>query len=128
MLGGLNLIRQLYPKMTDRIYRERLEQMIPNNYGQVIVLDQGNLIGLSGYWINTRLYCGKYIDIDNVIIDQAYRSKGIGKLLMDHLQQKGKSMGCRFSVLDAYVENFGAHRFYFREGFTVRGFHFLKRL
>jgi len=31
-------------------------------------------------------------------------------------------------MLDAYVENFKAHRFYYRHGFHARGFHYLKRL
>ena len=31
-------------------------------------------------------------------------------------------------MLDAYVENFKAHKFYYREGFIARGFHYLKKL
>lgn len=128
MVDGYELITQLYPKMTIETYRERLEQMLPNSYGQAIVRDGKKVVGLSGYWLNTRLWSGKYIDLDNVIVDEAYRSKGIGKLLMDHLVEKAKTLGCRIAVLDAYVENRGAHHFYYREGFAIRGFHFVKKI
>lgn len=128
MSEGYELITQLYPKMTLETYRERLVQMLPNSYGQAIVRDGRRVVGLSGYWINTRLWSGKYIDLDNVIVDEAYRSKGIGKLLMDHLVEKAKKLGCRIAVLDAYVENQGAHHFYYREGFAIRGFHFVKKI
>ena len=36
--------------------------------------------------------------------------------------------GCAMMMLDAYKENDKAHAFYEREGFTRRGYHFLKRL
>jgi hypothetical protein len=37
-------------------------------------------------------------------------------------------MGCKTAMLDAYIGNEAGHRFYEREGFSKRGFHFLKTL
>ena len=128
MLEHLSLIQQMYPKMTADSYAERLEDMIPLSYKQVAVFENEICIAISGYWVLTRLYCGKYIDVDNFIVDEAYRSKGVGKIMLNWMEEEGKRQGCRFSILDAYVENFNAHKFYFRHGYTVRGYHFLKRL
>ena len=94
----------------------------------VIVEKSKKIIGLSGFWIGTKLYCDKYLEPDNVVIDKAYRSMGIGKLLMDWLVEEGKRNNCKMIMLDAYVENFSGHRFYYREGFIARGHHFLKNI
>ena len=42
--------------------------------------------------------------------------------------KKAKQLGCKFIVLDAFVDNRDAHRFYFCDGYVIRGFHFLKSL
>lgn len=128
MLPYLHLLQHMYPELTGAEYQRLLQDMIPNKYAQIVVLDEDKLVGLSGYRINTRLYCGKYLDIDNFIIEPAYRNKGIGKLMLDHLEAKALELGCTHAVLDAYVENHRAHRFYFREGYIIRGHHFLKKL
>lgn len=92
------------------------------------VFDGKKCIGISGFWIATKLYSDKYIEPDNVVIDKNYRSKGVGKKLFKWLEKEGKCNGCKTIMLDAYVENFSGHKFYWREGYTARGFHFLKRL
>jgi GNAT superfamily N-acetyltransferase len=74
------------------------------------------------------LWCGKYIELDNVVVDPSYRSKGIGKLMSDFLEKKALEMKCTILVLDAYTNNFGAHRFYYNQGYGPKGFHFVKVL
>ena len=65
---------------------------------------------------------------DNVVVDEAYRSKGVGKLLMTWMYAEAKKLKCTTIILDAYVENGFGHKFYFREGFVIKGFHFLKKI
>lgn len=128
MLPHYDLLLQLNPNVGRKSYESMLKEMIPKGYGMVLVMAGDKCIGLSGYWINTMLWCGKYIEMDNVIIDKNYRSKGIGKLLLDWITEKGKKEGCKSIGLDAYVENKGAHKFYLREGFIIKGFHFIKEI
>ena len=128
MLGYHAFIQHLYPKLSLTQYEKLLKEMQPHNYKQVVVLENNNAVGLAGYWINTRLWCGKYIDADNVVVHPDYRSKGIGKLLMHEIEKEGIKQGCNISVLDVYVDNFKAHKFYYREGYIARGYHFLKPL
>lgn len=128
MLPHYDLIKQLSPQLTLETYESLLKQMIPNNYFQAAVYDNEKCIAVSGYWICTKLYSGKYIEIDNFIVAADYRSKGVGKLLVEWMLAEGKQHGCEVAMLDAYVENFTAHRFYYKEGFVARGFHYLKKL
>ncbi|RPD39411.1 GNAT family N-acetyltransferase [Chitinophaga barathri] len=122
------LLQQLNPKLQQNDYETMLPDMIRNGYRQVVVLENGAVTGMSGFWINTKLYCGKYIEMDNVVTDAAHRNKGIGKILCDWITQKGRAEGCKHILLDAYVINRDAHRFYFREGFFIEGFHMNKKI
>ncbi len=128
MVKTLDLIKELTPDVTYDSYWEMLGEMLPHNYRQVAVYDENTLIGVSGYWIATKIYCGKYIEIDNLVVAKKYRSKNIGKLLVDWMLDETRRSDCKTALLDAYVENFKAHKFYYREGFVARGFHYLKKL
>jgi GNAT superfamily N-acetyltransferase len=128
MLPHYNLIVQLSPQLTFESYEALLKQMVPNNYFQAAAYDDETCIAVSGYWICTKLYSGKYIEIDNFIVDEGYRSKEVGKQLLKWMLEEGKLQGCKTAMLDAYVENFKAHRFYYKEGFVARGFHYLKKI
>ena len=72
------------------------------------------------------MWCGKYLELDNVIVSKEYRSKGVGKILSDFLDKKAHLNNCTILVLDAYTSNFKAHRFYYNQGFSPKGFHFVK--
>jgi len=128
MLTQFPLIQQLQPKLIFEEYKTMLPEMIRYGYFQVGVFENEKCIGLSGIWISTKLYSEKYLEMDNVIIDEKYRSKGIGKLLTDWCINKAKENNCKRVMLDAYLENEKAHLFYEREGFVKKGFHFIKAL
>lgn len=128
MLPSLPLIRQLTSEVTEDKYHDMLKEMVPHNYFQVVVYEGDKLVAVSGYWLATKIYCGKYIEIDNFVVDEAYRSKDIGKMLVDWVLEEGKRNDCQTALLDAYVENFKAHKFYYKQGFIARGFHYLKKI
>lgn len=128
MLDQLHLLQQLTTGITRSKYSEMLDTMLANGYRQVGAFENRQCVGISGFWINTKIYSDKYVELDNVIIDEKHRSKKIGQLLCDWIINEAKRKGCKTAMLDAYVENKDAHRFYFREGFVIRGFHFLKSI
>jgi len=129
MLAQHHLILQLNPLLNLTRYEELLRQMLPNGYRMVGVFDEaGSCAGLSGFWINTKLYSGKYLEVDNFVVDNAYRSQGLGKLLSDWMLQEAQRHQCNTIMLDAYTTNSAAHRFYFREGFHIKSYHFYKSL
>lgn len=128
MQQQLPLIQYLNPHMTAQRYEQLLRQMLPNHYRMVGIFDQEVCVGLSGFWISTKLYSGKYLEIDNFVIEETYRSQQLGKKLIDWLQAEATRHQCEMLMLDAYVVNSAAHKFYLREGFEIKGFHFLKKI
>ncbi len=128
MLLHLSLMQQMYAHLDEENYGKMLDQMIPNNYGQIGVFLDEKCIGISGFWIHTKLWVGKILEMDNVLVDETHRGAGAGKLLSDFLTKKAKQENCQAMVLDAFVGNYKAHKFYYNQGFVAKGYHFVKRL
>ncbi|WPO80132.1 GNAT family N-acetyltransferase [Flavobacterium sp. KACC 22761] len=128
MLEQIDTMRFLYPKLSVEKYQSFLLEMVPHNYIQIGVFDNDSCLGMTGCWSATKLWTGKYLEIDNFVVNPEYRSKGIGKLLTDYVDKKAKDLGCSSIVLDAFTGNFGAHRFYYNQGYGPKGFHFVKVL
>jgi GNAT superfamily N-acetyltransferase len=128
MLAQIEVMKQLYPKFTLEKYEGYLKEMIPHNYRQVAVFENDVCVAISGFWCGTKLWSGKYIEIDNFIVHRDHRSKGLGKMMTDYLDKKARETGCTMIVLDAFTGNFTAHRFYYNQGYVPKGFHFLKIL
>lgn len=128
MLANIEVMRFLYPTFTLEKYESYLVEMIPYNYKQVAVFENEICVAVSGFWSGTKLWSGKYIEIDNFIVHPDHRSKGLGKMMTDYVDALAKKTGCTMIVLDAFTGNFTAHRFYYNQGYVPKGFHFLKIL
>ena len=128
MLAQIGLMQHLYPKLSLEKYRSYLSEMVPHNYTQIAVFDGDECLGITGCWFSTKLWSGRYLEIDNFIVHPDHRSRGIGKLLTDFVEQKAIDLGCTNIVLDAFTSNFAAHRFYYNQGYGPKGFHFVKIL
>ena len=128
MLKNLPVLQDLYPSLTLSEYSSELDLMLPHNYGQVGVFEGDICLGLSGFWIGTKLWCGKYLELDNIVVSKTQRSQGIGKLLFDFLHKKALENDCTMLSLDSYTTNFNAHKFFYNEGFAPKGFHFINIL
>lgn len=128
MLDRYTVVREVYPSLTLEDYDTELDLMLPHNYGQVAVFEGEECIGLTGYWIGSKLWCGKYMELDNVVICKKHRGKGVGELLFKHMEAKAKELRCTMLALDSYSDNFKAHKFFYSQSFVPRGFHFINIL
>ena len=119
-------MRFLYPTFTFEKYEAYLKDMVPHNYKQLAVYENDICVAVTGFWTATKLWSGRYIEIDNFIVHPEHRSKGLGKMMTDYIDVKAKEEGCSMIVLDAFTGNFTAHRFYYNQGYGPKGFHFVK--
>ncbi len=107
----------------------RQEQMfLQDNYRCFGLYINNILVGVSGAWLTTRLYSGKQLEIDHFIIHPNHQDKGLGQRFIDFLQEYALQQNCESVELNAYVSNHLSHRFYFKNGFKILGYHFVKRL
>jgi len=129
MLTTFPLIAQIYPKMTLEKFSTALDEMMSrDNYKIVAAFLDEKMVGISGYWISYMLYCGRYLQACNFFVEEQSRKNGVGKKILDYLEQKARQEKCDKFVLDSYTENKRSHPLFFREGFYVRGLHFMKNV
>ncbi len=125
----LNLLKLLNPKMDKNSLKDTLTTMTEMpNYKCFALFLKDKLIGISGGWTTVRIYCGKQLELDNVIIDSQIQSKGFGKYFINAIKQWSISNNYKSLGLNTYVENSRSHKFYFNEGFKILGFHFEHKL
>jgi len=125
----LDLLTQLNPTMEVRrleMLQKEMAQM-PNYNCFGLFIDK-ELIGISSGWTTVRIYCGKQLELDNVIISSTIQSKGYGKYFMKSIQEWCIQNGYESLSLNTYVQNSRSHKFYFNEDFKILGFHFEKRI
>jgi GNAT superfamily N-acetyltransferase len=128
MLSYLPVLNELYPSLTAEEYSRELDEMLPCRYGQVAVFEEEECIAICGFWIGNKLWIGKYLELDNIIVRASHRSQGVGKLMFDFLERKALEQQCKMLSLDSYTSNFKAHKFFYNEGYVPKGFHFVKLL
>jgi len=129
MMTAFSLVHQMYDKISREEFSASLDEMISRNDYKIVAAFKGDkMVGISGYWISLMLYCGRYLQASNLVVDKDLRKSGVGKKLLNYLESKAKKMDCKKMVLDSYVLNTKSHPLFFREGFYIRGFHFMKDL
>lgn len=128
MLAHLDIIKQLYPDFTLEKYGTLLDEMLQANYQQIIVTKNKQTIALTGVWIGTKLWSGKYIEIDSFVVHQDFRGQKIGDILIAEVHKIANKENANQIVLDAFTTNFSAGKFYINHGFQPKGFHFVKIL
>jgi len=129
MMDAFLLIHQMYKKMDYKSFEIALDEMIlNNNYKIVAGYIDNKMVAVSGYWISRMLYCGRYLQASNLVVDENFRGRGVGKKILNYLESKAYILGCDKMVLDSYTENKKSHSLYFNEDFYIRGFHFMKDL
>ncbi len=113
-------------RVTKARFTAALKDMLPNGYHAVGAFDGTRMVGVSGFWLRSRFWCGRQLDIDNFFVHPDYRGCRVGKRLVEWLDARAVKEKCALIVLDAYADSFLAHRFYHREGFVATGTHFTK--
>ena len=65
------------------------------------------------------IYGWKILYIDVLYVDENYRRQNLGGILLDHLEEEGRKMGCKMAHLDTF--DFQAKDFYIKKGYQIFG-------
>lgn len=110
------------------ILQKRLVDMLTmGGYECIGFYDNDELVGIFGFWVLNKLYIGKHVEPDNVFIKKAYRSEGVGQLMMDFLFQHAKDIGCDGTEVNCYLTNEKGRKFWERQGYEPLAYHFFKK-
>ncbi|MDF0717222.1 GNAT family N-acetyltransferase [Muricauda sp. 334s03] len=115
-------------KVSMEVLENRLSSMIPMGYKCIGAYQNEKLVGICGVWELNKLYAGKHLEPDNVIIDPEYQGKRIGELMMSYLTDYAKRFDCETLEINCYVKNTRGKKFWERQGYEALGFHMIKKL
>ena len=115
-----NLSVQLgYPLLEEQIHQNIQTILAHKDLNAYVATDQNKVVGWIGvaqvHMIESLPYC----EINGLVIDENYRGKGIGKLLIERAGQWAKENGNDKLRLRCNVKRIEAHRFYHHLGFKA---------
>ena len=93
-------------------YESTLAEMRAGGYRMFAAEEDGQIVALAGIAIRTNFYYGRFLYVYDLITSESKRSKGHGKLLLDHLEALARADGCQTIALSSGVQRADAHRFY----------------
>tara|TARA_R110002051_G_scaffold150662_3_gene223242 strand:+ start:5661 stop:6098 length:438 start_codon:yes stop_codon:yes gene_type:complete len=115
-------------KLTEEVLKSRLKDMLAmGGYQCIGVYADKKLIACCGFWILNKLYAGKHVEPDNVFVEEAYRSSGVGELIMNWLFNHAITIGCEGAEVNCYARNEKGKKFWERQGFEALGYHMIKK-
>ncbi len=115
-------IAELYELDCEKFVTYALE-MMEGEFSLFGAFEGEECVGAIGYRIGRRLYCGKYLHIDNLVVRAAHRKKGHAEKMINFCREEAKKFECDVMLADSYVNNSRAQKLFFKQGFYIRGFH-----
>jgi len=125
LLAGEALHRQLRPAL-EADYPAQIERLIPEGARLVQVVDDGQVRAIALWRVFETTYCGRRLEIEDLVSGEAHRSKGYGAAMLRWLHDQAVALGCPTTTLISGTHRTRAHRFYFREGYAITAFHFVR--
>jgi GNAT superfamily N-acetyltransferase len=119
--------RQLRPALGED-YPARMADVFRDGAEMCVALRDGRVQGLAVFRVFENTHAGRRFYVDDLVTDEASRSTGLGAALLRYLEGEARRRGCKSIELESGVHRAGAHRFYFREEFSITSYSFRKEL
>lgn len=79
----------------------------------------GEVVAWIDLYIHRSLLDNPLVMLGGVVVDAAYRGKGIGRRLMEHAESWGRARGCDGVYLKSGADREDAHAFYEHLGYRI---------
>ncbi|PCJ28011.1 MAG: GNAT family N-acetyltransferase [SAR86 cluster bacterium] len=118
------VLLQLRPQYSEETLIAQIQKQQANGYQIAYVEKNDHILCVAGFVMSMKLAWEKHIYIDDLVTAEAHRSTGAGKFIIDWFKTYAKKNDCKQLHLDSGVQRFAAHKFYLREGFSIKSHHF----
>lgn len=119
------LMRQLRPQLDSaQAFVQRWQHQRTQGYRLLALWNGSQPLGLAGFRVQDNLVHGRFVYVDDLVIDASCRSQGYGKRLIDAVKAEAKALDCSQLLLDAAMGNALGHRFYYRQGLLATALRF----
>lgn len=118
-----SLHRQLRPGLPAD-YATYMGRMFKEGAGMILLQDENLPVAIGVYRLHHTTFAGLRFYADDLVTDEAKRSRGYGKSMLTYLKEEATRTRCDMFTLESGTHRTQAHKFYFREGLVVPGFSF----
>ncbi|MBN3820102.1 GNAT family N-acetyltransferase, partial [Paraburkholderia sp. Se-20369] len=88
LLPAFDVMRQLRPHLTDpHAFAAQVARQHAEGYRLLAASDAGRVVGLAGYRTPTNLLYGRFVYVDDLVVDAALQRGGIGAHLLDAVRR-----------------------------------------
>ncbi len=115
------LMKQLREHLDESQFVSLIQSaMQESKYELLGFYENGHLQGLMGYRILTDLVHGRHVYIDDLVVDEKIRSKGLGAVMLSKAKEIARQQNCKRLRLCTGAENDRGKNFYERNGWKLR--------
>jgi ribosomal protein S18 acetylase RimI-like enzyme len=123
------LLEQLDYRGTEHFMEARLADMLQNPAEVLLIWDDPPVKGFVSVHFIPMIGVGKdFAHISYLIVDNDYRSEGIGRRLEETVTQIARERGCDRIVAHCHSRRTRAYAFYLRQGFIEAPKYLIKKL
>lgn len=108
----------IYEKEPDAVTADQkdYEEGIESGLYQCLMAEDGDeVLGVAIYYPRFSTWKGKMMHLEDFVVRQAHRRKGIGKILFDAFLEDAKNQDCRLAIWQVLDWNEPAIKFYEKE-------------
>jgi GNAT superfamily N-acetyltransferase len=118
------VMQQLRTHLREQDFLATIRRQEAGGFRLAFLEDDGHVRAVAGFRVMDNLFSGRVLYIDDLVTDEAARSRGHGAALLAWLVEQARSADCRSLELDSGVQRFDAHRFYLTNRMAISAHHF----
>jgi GNAT superfamily N-acetyltransferase len=118
------VMHQLRPTLLAEEFVSRIKIQQAEGFQLAFLEEDGAVASVAGFRLQTLLWSGRSLYVDDLVTDAAQRSKGHGEAMLAWLIALAREADCTTFMLDSGTHRHEAHAFYFRNGLRISDFHF----
>lgn len=120
-----NVMKQLRPHLSQEQFIESVVRMA-KNHGYLLVYgeQEGEVVCVAGLRMAEWLHTGRYLEIEDFVTSDGYRSQGIGGNLFSDIVQFARENNCNQVRLVSGLKREKAHQFYIGNGMVCEAKYF----
>lgn len=126
--AALPVLQELRPHLSSSILDDVLSEAAPQGLAFIGAFEGETCLGVAGWRVIANTSAIRKAYVDDLVTAASTRSRGVGALLLDEIEQRARQAQCHVLDLDSGVQRFDAHRFYLRERMNIQAHHFVKAL
>lgn len=127
--SGYKVLRELRTNLSfERFLELHNAATRADGYKLLGAFQAGQCIAVMGYRVLFDFVHGKHVYVDDLVVTEGYRSKGIGAVLLREADAIAQRMACDGLRVCTGIENEAGKRFYEREGWELRSVAYKKKI